>query len=164
MANQRRASLDGVSVVVASSSTDTNLGAKADTAASTDTGAFSLIALVKRGLQSLTSIVTAIQGTLTANIAALPKSSTSNVPSIATGAGTVISANASRKLWSIQNVGTNPLFVRLGASASTTVFHFILKGGTADSDGNGAVITDDCYTGVVSVAGTSPKYTVTELT
>jgi hypothetical protein len=42
---------------------NTNLGAKADTAASTDTGTFSLIALVKRGLQSLTSIVAALAGT-----------------------------------------------------------------------------------------------------
>jgi len=37
---------------------DTNLGAKADTAASSDTGTFSLIALLKRGLQSLTTIGT----------------------------------------------------------------------------------------------------------
>lgn len=35
---------------------DTNLGAKADTAASSDTGTFSLIALFKRALQTFTSI------------------------------------------------------------------------------------------------------------
>ncbi len=36
--------------------TNTNLGAQADAAATTDTGTFSLIALIKRGLQSLTLI------------------------------------------------------------------------------------------------------------
>jgi hypothetical protein len=36
---------------------NTNIGAKADSAASTDTGTFPLIALVKRGLQGLTTII-----------------------------------------------------------------------------------------------------------
>jgi hypothetical protein len=40
---------------------DTNLGAKADSAASTDTGTFSLIALFKRLLQTSTSLLTAAQ-------------------------------------------------------------------------------------------------------
>ena len=39
----------------------TNTGAQADTAATTDTGTFSLIALFKRSLQTLTSILTACQ-------------------------------------------------------------------------------------------------------
>jgi hypothetical protein len=98
------------------------------------------------------------------DVLTLPGSSTANVPSIATATGTVISANAARKSWAIQNVGTNVLFVRLGASASATVFHFALKGGTVDSDGLGAVISNDVWQGIVSVFGTSPKYTVTELT
>lgn len=98
------------------------------------------------------------------DVASTPKSATANVPAIGTTEVSVLTANANRKLWSIQNVGTNPLFVRLGASASSSVFHFILKGGTGDSDGLGAVLTDDMWTGVVSVAGTSPKYVVAELT
>jgi hypothetical protein len=40
---------------------DTNLGAKADAAAASDTGTFSLIALLKRGLTTLASILTACQ-------------------------------------------------------------------------------------------------------
>jgi hypothetical protein len=98
------------------------------------------------------------------DIASLPQSNTANVPEIATGAGDVLAVNAGRKRWAIQNVGTNPLFVRLGTGATITVFHFVLKGGTADSDGLGALLSDDMWTGVVSVAGASPKYTVTELT
>lgn len=41
-------------------SLDTNLGAKADSSASTDTGTFSLIALFKRALQTLTTISGAV--------------------------------------------------------------------------------------------------------
>lgn len=42
---------------------DVTQGAKADSAAATDTGTFSLIALVKRGLQSLTAIAGLLGGT-----------------------------------------------------------------------------------------------------
>ncbi len=94
----------------------------------------------------------------------LPQSSATNTPAIATTGGDALTANTSRKRLSIQNVGTNPLFVRFGTGASATVFHIILKGGTADSDGLGGILTDDSWTGVVSVFGTSPKYVVTEWT
>lgn len=93
------------------------------------------------------------------------RSSSANTPSIATSL-TAIAANASRKGWMIQNVGTNPLFVRLGADASATVYHAVLKGGTGDNDGLGASISQMdgvIYTGIVTIAGTSPKYVVTEL-
>ena len=88
-----------------------------------------------------------------------------NTPSIQTGA-TALESNTARAGWSIQNVGTNPLFVKLGSGASTTVFHHILKGGTGDSDGLGASLFQDAgviYTGIITIAGTSPKYVVTEL-
>lgn len=88
-----------------------------------------------------------------------------NTPSIASAA-TALAANTNRILWNIQNLGTNPLFVRLGAGASTTVFHFVLKGGTANDDGLGGLMSNGegvVYTGIVTIAGTSPRYTVTEL-
>ena len=88
-----------------------------------------------------------------------------NTPEILTGA-TALASNPARASWSIQNVGTNPLFIRLGADASTTVFHHILKGGTGDSDGIGASIFQDTgaiYTGVITIDGTTPKYVVTEI-
>ena len=88
-----------------------------------------------------------------------------NTPSIQTGA-TAIASNEARVGWEIQNVGTNPIFVRLGSGASTTVFHKILKGGTVDSDGLGADWgqTDGViYTGIITIDGTTPKYVVTEL-
>ena len=83
-------------------------------------------------------------------------------PAIGTSAGTVLSANASRVRWYIQNLGTNPLFVRYGASASTTVFHFVLNADSASDAGNGGKWTDNEWNGIVSVAGTSPRYVVWE--
>ena len=88
-----------------------------------------------------------------------------NTPSILTGT-TALAANPNRILWQIHNVGTNPLFVLLGTGASTTVFHAVLKGGTGANDGLGAswsMTTGTVYTGVITVAGTSPSYVVTEL-
>ena len=95
----------------------------------------------------------------------LCQKNTANTPSILTDA-TGIPENAARAGWSIQNVGTNPLFVRLGGTASSTVYHYVLKGGTGNDDGLGALIaqtTGTVFTGAISVAGTSPRYVVTEL-
>jgi len=82
---------------------DTNLGAKADSAASTDTGTFSLIALFKRALQSLTLLVTAVQGATPAGSAIIGKvgidqttPGTTDSVTLATGqgAGATIGATA----------------------------------------------------------------------
>jgi hypothetical protein len=91
--------------------------------------------------------------------------STSNTPSISSDP-TALAANSSRIKYVISNLGTNPLYVRLGASASTTVFHICLAGGNANDDGLGASHESDgvCYTGVITIAGTSPRYTVYEAT
>lgn len=91
--------------------------------------------------------------------------SSANTPSIQSGA-TALAANANRKGWQIQNVGTNPLFILLGSGASTSVFHSVLKGGTGASDGLGGSIAQTygvIYTGIITVAGTSPSYVVMEL-
>lgn len=89
-----------------------------------------------------------------------------NTPSIVSSAGTALAANTARIAWSIQNVGTNPLFVLMGPSASSTVFHFVLKGGTGNSDGLGGSLTFNgpvVYNGIITVAGTSPLFTVSEI-
>lgn len=91
--------------------------------------------------------------------------SSANTPAIQTAA-TALASNTSRKGWQIQNVGTNPLFVLLGSGASTSVFHAVLKGGTSSSDGTGGSISQldgVIYTGIITVAGTSPSYVVTAL-
>jgi hypothetical protein len=89
-----------------------------------------------------------------------------NTPSIVTSAGDVLVANVNRRAWHIQNVGTNPVFIRLATGASTSVFHFVLKGGTGDSDGNGGSVGQSegvVYTGIISIAGTIPKVVIMEL-
>ena len=89
-----------------------------------------------------------------------------NTPSILTTAGTAIAANSARRGWSIQNVGQNPVFINLGGTASSTVYHYVLKGGTADSDGLGGSVSQTdgtVFTGTITFAGTTPKIVVMEL-
>ena len=91
---------------------------------------------------------------------------TANTPAIASAA-TALAANSARGAWMIQNLGTNALFVRLGASASSTVFHVVLKAATGNDDGTGGSFAQEAgviWTGIVSIAGTTPRYTVTQLT
>lgn len=91
---------------------------------------------------------------------------TSNTPEISSST-TALAANASRGAWMIQNLGTNALFVRLGSGASSTVFHVVLKAGTGNDDGTGGTFAQETgvvYDGLVTIAGTSPRYVVTELT
>ena len=91
--------------------------------------------------------------------------STANTPSISNSA-TALAANTARSAWSIQNLGTNPLFVLCGTGASTTVFHVVLKGGTGNDDGTGGSVGQEngiVYTGIITIAGTSPRYTALEI-
>lgn len=90
---------------------------------------------------------------------------TANTPSIASST-TALAENTARAGWQIQNLGTNALFVLLGSGASTSVFHAVLKGGTGNDDGLGASMSQmqgTVYTGVITIAGTSPRYTVLEI-
>ncbi len=78
---------------------------------------------------------------------------------------TALVANTARTYFQIQNQGTNQLYVYFGTGASTSVYHFILKGATGAADGTGgsyasAQIT---YRGLITIAGTNPSYSVVEL-
>lgn len=89
----------------------------------------------------------------------------SNTPSIASAA-TALAANTARIAWSIQNLGQNPLFVLLGSGATTSLFHVVLIAGGGNDDGTGGVISQESgavYNGIITIAGTSPRYTATEL-
>lgn len=88
-----------------------------------------------------------------------------NTPAIASSA-TALAANPNRLAWSIQNLGQNVLYVLLGAGASTTVFHVALKAASANDDGTGGSISQEAgtvYCGIITIAGSSPRYTVTEI-
>lgn len=87
-----------------------------------------------------------------------------STPSIASAA-TALDANNARYAFIIQNLGQNPLFVRFGGTASTTVFNVVLKGGTSNDDGTGGSFTmagDAVWCGSITVAGTAPRYVATE--
>lgn len=89
----------------------------------------------------------------------------SNTPAVLSAA-TALAANTARIGFSIQNHGTNPLFVLLGAGASTSVFHFVLKASTVADDGSGGVLimtNGTVYDGIITIAGSSPRYTVLEM-
>ena len=58
----------------------------------------------------------------------------------------------------IQNLGTNPLFVRRGTGATSSIFNYTLQGAGAADDGTGGALVVDDFVGVVSFAGTSVRY------
>lgn len=94
--------------------------------------------------------------------------SQANIPAILTPStgDTVLAPNPARGAFMIQNLGTNALFVRLAAAATTSVFHVVLKAGSGTDDGSGgtfAMESGTVYTGAISVAGTSPRLVVTEI-
>lgn len=84
---------------------------------------------------------------------------------ILTAAGIALPENDNRRTVIVQNLGTNPLYVQFGSTASTTDFDVILKAGSVNDDGLGGILSFDTlsYTGVISVAGTSPRFTATDL-
>ncbi len=88
-------------------------------------------------------------------------SQAANTPSVIAGDGstaiTVLAANNARRGFSIQNVGTTAAKICFG-TASTSVYHFVLKGGTGDADGLGGSITfnSGCiYNGIITLFGAS---------
>jgi len=113
-------------------SIDTNQGAKADTVATTDTGTFSVVALIKRGLQSLTSILaklpTLVSGRIPVDGSGVTQPVTaSGTPGAWTNrSGTITVGNtaqvasaalAGRKYFLFANNSTGDLWIDGGATA-----------------------------------------------
>lgn len=79
---------------------------------------------------------------------------------------TALAANPARIAWSIQNQSTNVLFVSLDGSASTSHYDYTLKACSVAADGTGGTVSMEAgtvYNGIVTVAGTSPSYTVVDM-
>lgn len=88
------------------------------------------------------------------------KTKTSRNTAILTSAGTGLTANVARQSYKVQNLGTNPLFVKEGAGASTTDFTYVLSAGTGSDNGTGGSYESPAgqvYTGILTFAGTSPR-------
>jgi len=81
-------------------------------------------------------------------------------------AATALASNSARVGFMIQNLGTNPLFVKYGSGATSSDFSIVLRGSSVADDGTGGVLTSAdtaVYTGIITIAGTSPRYAATEL-
>lgn len=78
-------------------------------------------------------------------------------------AGLALAANRNRVRARIQNLGTNPLFVKLGDSAADeTDFTVVLPANTVATNGTSAPYDIPGYTGAIYAAGTSPSFVVSE--
>lgn len=94
----------------------------------------------------------------------ISQTTNANVPTIASDT-TALAANSGRLGFNIQNLGTNVLFVRFGTGASSTVFNVVLKAATGNDDGTGGAVAMEAgvvYTGIITIAGSSPRYAVSE--
>lgn len=58
----------------------------------------------------------------------------------------------------VQNLGTNALFVRRGTGATSSLFNYTLQAAGVADDGTGGAIVIDDFVGVVSFAGTTVRY------
>lgn len=95
-----------------------------------------------------------------------------NIPSIIAGNGssgvTILAANPARIGFSIQNVGTTAALIRIdgflaGNTATGSVYHFALKGGTGNNDGTGGSISffsGAIPTGLITMYGASSALVV----
>jgi len=90
------------------------LGTQSDPVATSDTGAFSLLGLLKRISQALTLIV-ANTGT---NAARQSSTGTVTTPSVTTTSSIVLAASALTKRWMIYNPGTTTIYLEYGATAT----------------------------------------------
>lgn len=83
----------------------------------------------------------------------------------ATNNAVALPRNDDRNGFIIQNLGTNVLYVKFGAGATSSVFDVLLKGSTLANDGTGGSVAQEgqmIYTGQITTGGTSPSYVATE--
>jgi hypothetical protein len=98
------------------------------------------------------------------------QSNTSSAPAqtvVGTSASQVLAANALRKRFMLQNVGTTRIYISLGATSPTTsAFHFALPAGGNTGDGSSPVWQDIMWTGAVQAISSAAGglLVVTELT
>ena len=76
----------------------------------------------------------------------------------------VISSNSDRKELYVQNLSNNILYVKYGSAADSTSFNFILSANSVVDAGDGGILTDQNYNGLVSVSGVSPRFIAWERT
>ena len=83
---------------------------------------------------------------------------------INTNVGQAIAQNPDRKELCLQNLSNNILYVKYGSAASSSSFNFILSANSVVDAGDGGILTDQNYNGLVSVSGVSPRFIAWERT
>ena len=94
------------------------------------------------------------------NVSTSPIKSSTISNSTASGSnGTIIAANENRLELFVQNLATGALYIKYGVTASNTSFNFVLAANTDSNAGDGGSLSDQAYTGIVSVSGAvGPSY------
>jgi hypothetical protein len=93
------------------------------------------------------------------NVSTSPIQSSSISNSTVSGSnGAILLANENRLELFVQNLATGALYVKYGTNASSSSFNFVLAANTASNAGDGGSLSDQAYTGVVSVSGVTPSY------
>ena len=112
--------------------------------------------------QNIPSGITVYQANLNKdldNVSTSPIKSSTISNSTASGSnGTIIAANENRLELFVQNLATGALYVKYGANGNNTSFNFVLAANTASNAGDGGSLSDQAYTGIVSVSGSTPRY------
>ena len=85
-----------------------------------------------------------------------------SVNTLVGAAGDVLTPNVNRRDGLIHNLGTEKLYVKKGTGCSTSDFTVILAPGSTQDDGFGGSFPIGPYSGVVSIAGTTPRCMVSE--
>ena len=93
--------------------------------------------------------------------------SNQSVASVGTTATVALAANVARKFITLQNIGLQEVYVKLGSSPTLTPsksFAFVLKPASTTDGGDGGTVTLQSYTGSVNVitASSTSEITVAE--
>ena len=157
----------------------TDLGDKANAAATTDTGTFSVIAFIKRGLQNWTSLLAKIPTLVSGRIpvdgsgVTQPVSLASSVSTISAqgttvtslnftstaSSSTLISAAAGRRVLTVFNEGAGVLYISSGAICTTTSYQLRIGVGEYWECPSGQLSL--IHTAVFATAGTARVTQVT---
>ncbi|NBP02888.1 MAG: hypothetical protein EBU90_22785 [Proteobacteria bacterium] len=72
--------------------------------------------------------------------------------------GIVLAANRGRRELYVQNLATGNLYIKYGSGANNLSFNFVLAANSEENAGNGGSLSDQSYTGIVSVSGLASRY------
>lgn len=91
-------------------------------------------------------------------VPAQTSSAPSNSAILTPATGSTIETLAAGERLFVQNLDVTPLFVKRGAAASPTDFHYGLSACGAQDDCTGGSLWIEDHIGVVSIAGTTPRF------